>query len=470
VLWLALYFPYFALELRQSLDAPLAIIEKHGSRRYLIAVNAAARAAKLHRGLDAATALARLPTLKLIERSKSAELHAMKAVAAWAEQYSSTVHFDERRWMLWFEVGASLAYFGGLDALRQHVDESIESLGYTAQQGIAPTVECAALLAVHPNSSAVQRKSELIAAITPLPLRLLYLPSDTLEVLRGVGWQAIGDVLSIPRDQLVRRFGDDVTLYIQKLLGELPDPRKAYRAPATYRRRFDLADPIHVVEALLFPLRRLLGELQGYLRARDTALQRLTLELRHHKQPPTLLELRTTAPQRDSGRLLALLREQLDRTPFPDAVTELLLSVDQFVDLGDTQLDLFNTRPQKQNEWGDLLDKLRARLGDQAVRRLGLRNDHRPEQAWCVMKQDDITKDAITLSADEPERPFWLLESTPLRQLPRLLGKPERIESGWWTGNECRRDYYIAETEEGSRWWLYRDEKTKHWFLHGMWS
>jgi protein ImuB len=394
----------------------------------------------------------------------------MKAVAAWAEQYSSIVHFDERRWMLWIEVGASLSYFSGLDALRQHVDESIEALGYTTQQGIAPTVECAALLAVYPNSSAIQRKSELSAAITPLPLRLLYLPPDTLESLRGIGWQTIGDVLSIPRDQLARRFGDDVTLYIQKLLGELPDPRKAYRAPATYRRRFDLADPIHVVEALLFPLRRLLGELQGYLRGRDTALQRLTLELRHHKQSPTILELRTTAPQRDSNRLLALLREQLDRTPFPNAVTELLLSVDQFVDLGDTQLDFFNTRPQKQNEWSDLLDKLRARLGDQAVRRLGLRDDHRPEQAWCVVKQDEVEKDAITLSINEPERPFWLLEPTPLRQLPRLLGKPERIESGWWTGNECRRDYYIAETDEGSRWWLYRDEKTKHWFLHGVWS
>jgi protein ImuB len=331
-------------------------------------------------------------------------------------------------------------------------------------------VECAALLAVHPNSSVVQRKPAVLPAIATLPLRLLNLPSAVLEALRGIGWHTIGDVLSIPRDQLSRRFGEDVTRYIQKLLGEAPDPRKTYRAPATYYRRFDLADPIHVVEALLFPLRRLLGELQGYLRGRDTALQRLTLELRHHKRSPTMLELRTTAPQRDSGRLLALLREQLDRTPFPDAVTELVLSVDHFVDLGDTQLDLFDARPKKEHDWGDLLDKLRARLGDHAVRRLGLRDDHRPEQAWCVVKQDDAAKDEIALEVNEPERPFWLLNPTPLKQLPRLLGKPERIEDGWWTGDECRRDYYIAETAEGSRWWLYRDAKTKNWFLHGVWS
>lgn len=470
MLWLALYFPYFALELRPSSASPLAITEKQGGRRYLIACNSAARAENIHRGLDAATALTRLPSLELIERSTSAELQAMKAVAGWAEQYSSTVHFDAGRWMLWIEIGASLSYYGGLDALSQHVDESVESLGYSTQQGIAPTIECAALLAAHSNSPIVQRKSEVGAALAPLPLRLLYLQRETLDALQGVGWRSIGEVLSIPREQLSRRFGADVTLYVQKLLGEVPDPRKTYRSPATYHRRFDLADPIHVVEALLFPLRRMLGELQGYLRGRDTALQKLTLELRHRKQPPTVIELRTTAPQRDSGRLLALLREQLDRTPLPDDVTELVLSVDRFVDLGDTQLDLFNARPKKETDWGDLLDKLRARLGDHAVRRLGLRDDHRPEQAWCVVKQEEAVKESPAFDANEPERPFWLLEPTPLRQLPRLLGKPERIEDGWWTGDECRRDYYIAETAEGSRWWLYRDEKTKHWFLHGVWS
>jgi protein ImuB len=378
------------------------------------------------------------------------------------------VFFDASRWMLWIEIGASLTYFDGLDTLVRHVDENIESLGYSAQLSVAPTVEGAALLAVQPPFRLAKDTTALIRSISPLALQCLYAPRDTVDALRSVGWQCIGDVLTIPRDQLSRRFGGEFTLYIKKLLGEHPDPRSPYRAPPIYRRRFDFADPIHTTEALLFPLRRMLGELQGYLRGRDTALQRLTLKLSHHKQAPTLVELRTTAPQRDSGRLLALLREQLERTALAASITELMVIVDQFVAPGDTQLDLFNATPRRQNEWFELLDKLRARLGDHAVKRLGLHNDHRPEKAWCVVHQEDI--ETIQPLDTEPERPFWLLEPTPLRQLPRLLGKPERIEAGWWTGDECRRDYYIAETDEGSRWWLYRDEKTKAWFLHGVWS
>ena len=475
MLWLAVYFPQFALDIRPAREStPVAITDKKNARRWLITCNAACHAAGIHRGMDATTALTRDPTLKLVERSKSAERQAMKACGAWAEQYSSSVFLDVTRWMLWMEIGASLAYFGGLDALIQHVDENIESLGYRAQLGIAPTVEAAALFAAHSRvnfrAPIARERKELITALSPLPIRLLNAPADAIDALRSVGWQRIGEVLALPRDQLSRRFGREFTQYIQKLIGEAPDPREPYRAPATYHRRFDFADPIHSIEAMLFPLRRMLGELQGYLRGRDTALQRLHLELRHHKQSPTIIELRTTAPQRDSGRLLALLREQLERTPLPAAITELVLAVDQFVPLGDTQLDLFNTTPKRQNDWADLLDKLRARLGDSAVKRLGLSDDHRPEKAWCVVHQDKPEENSSVIDAAEPNRPFWLLDPTPLKQLPRLLGKPERIEAGWWTGDECRRDYYIAETSEGSRWWLYRDAKQQQWFLHGLWS
>ncbi|HTE40493.1 MAG TPA: DNA polymerase Y family protein, partial [Steroidobacteraceae bacterium] len=418
MLWLSIYFPQFALDIRPSREStPLAITDKHGSRRWLIACNVACQSAGIHRGMDVTGALARDPTLKLVERSKSSERQAMKACGAWAEQYSNSVFFDPSRWMLWIEIGASLTYFGGLDALVRNIDENIESLGYSVRFGVAPTVEAAAIFAVAAQTGGVQHKSKLIDALSPLPIRLLNASPDTIEALKSVGWQRIGEILALPRDQLSRRFGPEFTLYIEKLVGAHPDPREPYRAPTTYRRRFDFADPIHNVEAMLFPLRRMLSELQGFLRGRDTALQRLTLELRHHKQQPTLIELRTTAPQRDSGRLLALLREQLDRTLLPADITELALTVDQFVALGDTQLDLFNTTPKRENDWADLLDKLRARLGDNAVKRLGLSNDHRPEKAWCVVHQDqpeDSVASALNTHDDEPERPFWLLDPTPL--------------------------------------------------------
>jgi protein ImuB len=44
---------------------------------------------------------------------------------------------------------------------------------------------------------------------------------------------------------------------------------------------------------------------------------------------------------------------------------------------------------------------------------------------------------------------------------------PERIETGWWRGPHVERDYYRVETPTGQRFWLFRQNDTGKWFLHG---
>ena len=44
---------------------------------------------------------------------------------------------------------------------------------------------------------------------------------------------------------------------------------------------------------------------------------------------------------------------------------------------------------------------------------------------------------------------------------------PERIETGWWRGDDVRRDYYVVTTPAGSRFWLFRRRNDGRWFLHG---
>jgi len=45
---------------------------------------------------------------------------------------------------------------------------------------------------------------------------------------------------------------------------------------------------------------------------------------------------------------------------------------------------------------------------------------------------------------------------------------PERIETGWWRGDDIRRDYYLVETTAGERFWLFRTLPEEQWFLHGV--
>ena len=44
---------------------------------------------------------------------------------------------------------------------------------------------------------------------------------------------------------------------------------------------------------------------------------------------------------------------------------------------------------------------------------------------------------------------------------------PERIETGWWRGLTVCRDYWRIETETHQQFWVFRDLRNGHWFLHG---
>ena len=390
----------------------------------------------------------------------------MRALADWAHQFTSEVCLDVPRRLLWLEIGESLRYFAGLPALCSQITAGLTALGYAATRGIAPTLEAAALLAHQPGALPALNRADLEARLGSLALHSLALEAAALEHLQATGLTTIGEVLTLPSDALARRFGPATTDYLQRLLGQRPDARPRQVLPDKYRRRYECAQPIETLEGLLFPLRRLLQEFEGYLRGRDRAIQTIALTLRHWQRPETLLVLHTSAPVRDAGCLFALVREKLERTPWPGAVTELELRADEFHAPEILQADFFDDQQRRAAGWSALLDKLRARLGDRAVRRLGLRDDHRPEQAWCIQH------DAVDSGLDDsyPERPLWLLPPTPIDRPSRLLGTPERIEAGWWSGEDASRDYYLAVSAEGARWWLYREVGTDRWFLQGLWA
>ena len=466
MLWLCLRFPYLPIELRPPDLDKVAVTDRAGAHRLVIAANEPARLAAIHAGMQVPHALLREPELRLIDRSRADERRALRALADWSLQFSGTVHLEPARWLVWLEIGASLRYFHGLSTLRSRIERGIHSLHYSASVGIAPSLEAAALFALSTNVSAAADLPEIKSLASPLPLTLLALDQKVLEQLLATGLKTIGDVLEIPTAALARRFGPQVTLYLQRLLGKYPDPRKLHRPSETYRRRYDFADPIHSVEGLLFPLRRLLHEFEGYLRGRDCAIQQIRITLRHRDSPDSAFSLHTSAPVRESARLFALLREKLECTPWASPVTEVILGAQEFLAPEVIQGDFFDDSQRQNASWTALVDKLRARLGEHAVRGLGLHDDHRPERAWCIQNETDNP----AAEAPFPERPLWLIEPTPIGRPSKLLGRPERIEAGWWSGEDTRRDYYVAASPEGARWWLYREVGQDQWFLQGLWA
>lgn len=470
-LWIAIRLPRLPLEaLAPSSSEYCAVFERTGNRRLITCCNEAAAASGISSGmaLGAATALA--PALKARERRISAERHALGSICALAYQVSAMITAQDtapefRGHTVWLEVASSLRLFHGLDAIIGKLESGLARLGYSHQLGIAPTQEGAALLAEARQVPALDR-TQLLAAMKPLPLTLLHLQAATLKALRACGMRRIGEVLAIPTNEFAMRFGQDAMDYLRRLAGWQPDVRRYYRPAERYRRYFEFEGELESTEALLFPLKRLLVELQEYLIARDAAIREFKLEFEHSDAPASVLDIGMSSPSRDAAHLLLLVRERLERVPMPGPVQAITVRADRFALPRIGQKELFVIQSAEDEEWTAVLDRMRARLGSEAIRSLGLADDYRPEKSWLPVPAGSERAAPI-----QKCRPLWLLPSPRLlASRPLCVSEPERSEGGWWDGFDASRDYYTAQTQDGARLWVYQDRSSGGWYLQGLWS
>ncbi|AAZ96782.1 conserved hypothetical protein [Thiobacillus denitrificans ATCC 25259] len=467
MLWLALHFPALSLEVftRGSASAlPLAVVEKQGNRTWVIARNDPAAERGVRPGMAASAAQALADELVVRQRDPGDEQAALTGLAAWAGRFTPSVSLQAPDGLL-LEVGTCLTLHRGLDNLRARVREGVDAMAYSATSACAPTALGAWLLAQAGEETAVDANA-LEARLARLPVGLLDLSPDTRESLDLVGAHTLGDCLKLPRAGLARRYGQGLLDQLDRALGRLPEPRAFFAPPPRFERRLELPAPVEHAEALLFVARRLLPELEGYLALRQAGVQALEYVCRHEGRPDTVLKLGFVKPVRAASRMLLLLRETLERTVLPAPVYAVRLRARRLQPLHGSSPDLF----QRGEEAGDgdlLLERLRVRLGRDAVYGVEAVADHRPERAWRRCEAGTRTKPAAA-----PKRPLWLLpRPLPCRNGDLVLkGAVERIESGWWDGRDATRDYYVAQDRAGARLWVYCERATGEWFVHGLFA
>jgi len=167
-----------------------------------------------------------------------------------------------------------------------------------------------------------------------------------------------------------------------------------------------------------------------------------------------------------------LLRERLDRARLPGRVEAIMLVSEENTVLAARDLSLFPD-PEAADQT-ELIERLCARLGDEAVQALHPHADHRPELAW---RSDRPARPAGRVLPPAP-RPLWLLaQPRPLEQFlrdaqpPVLTDGPERIESGWWEDHDVQRDYFAARTRDGQTLWIFRQPGAGNkWYVHGIFA
>ena len=470
MLWLCLHLPQWSLEAFAPTERPAVAIVHERNRRRIVGCNRAAEQSGLSTATSLTVALALEPRLQVLERNARTERQALERLAAWAYQWSSQITWREAQpkladytAALWIEIGASRTLFGGYAQLLCRFETALRDLQYTYRLGVAPTPEGAELLARAGRRVLATTPERLRTQLGELPIDHLAVSAEVTYALQRSGITRIDALLDLPAAAIARRFGPDLNSYLCRLCGIAPDLRPRYRPPKRYRARSEFGSGVDNIEALLFPLQRMLQEFCGYLCAIDRAAQRYSIIFEHERRAGTRIEMNLATPSRDATRLLALARERLHDFMLPDDAYGLSIAAHEFAEPVVRQRSLFAGEAEIADELRQTLETLAARLGTQAMLSLHTVADHRPEHAWTF----SAAKPAAQLSAD---RPLWILpKPRRLKTRPPVATQPERIEAGWWTA-PCRRDYYRVRSQSGTGCWVFLDRDDGYWYLHGYWA
>ena len=470
-LWLCLRFEQLPLQcLNRSEEQPVVIL----ARQRVLRINDCAAELGIRQGMSGATvrALAGGGSILLLERDIASEQRCLQQLCCWA--YSVTPNLlTWREDCLQLEIGGCLALFGGLDALLADVAGALGSRGYRVRSGLAATPKAAWLLSFAEGNIALDIPRPLPERLANLPLALLDEFADTVDSLRRAGLHTLGDILTLPSAALGRRCGRAFTDFLQQALGEREDLQADYRPPATFNDEYWFGYEVKANEELLPAAQLLLQSLCRFLRNTQLQTGEITWQLLGIDHRIEEVSVRSASSHSDWKNWYQLTRIRFERLQLACSVEGLGLTSRQLRSGQVENIDLFTPGSQRE-PLAALLDRLRSRLGLQAIEQVGCRDEHLPEYALHV-GVDNVANQRGT--RDCAQRPFWLMpEPRPLPQQQgtlrwngalSLVYGPERIEDNWWR-EPASRDYYVAADSGGQYYWVFRDRLARRWYIQGI--
>ena len=471
-LWIAVCLPSLAIECLSAGETslPAVVVEAERGQLHVVAANRVAAEAGIAPGTKLETAMALAVSLQVFERALPLERKSLESLAEWAQTLTSVVSVEAPENLL-LEVAGSLKLFGSLEAIKSRLRDELGRRYRDFRFCIAPTATAALWLARAASADVLQWR-QLAGSLAELPLTVTRWPPEVRALLIDLGLRTVGDCARLPRDGFARRVGRSYLHELDRAFGRSFDLRAEFKAPQAWSSVAELGE--ESVDGAIFmeAAEQLLHELCAKLHMRQAQIAELELAFLHLHRPPTVERFDLREPTLDRDRLLHLIEDRLERSALPVPAVALRMKSGVFRPLERKNADLFETKPLAERAQA-LLERLQGRFGGAAVYGLRTVAEHRPEKAWA--KSADYNgrpaRGETTLPSHET-RPLWLLQKPvaiePRKDSLELVSGPERIESGWWDEQDVARDYYTAKNGRGQRLWVFRDHRTRSWFLHGL--
>jgi protein ImuB len=386
---------------------------------------------------------------------------------------------------LLLEIKGSVRLFGSLEALHADIDAAWSRLELEARSATAPTTLAALWLARAGKRELIEDPGLLAGKLADLPVTATAWDPLKLHTLRAMGVTRIGELLRLPRAGLARRFGRETPLDLDIALARQAAPRRAFVPRERFRERCDFETEIETAAYLVKALEPVADRCSRFLRERQAGVQALELRFSHRTAPVTRIRFGLASVTSDRRRLTDVLVQRLSQLELAAPILRMELRSGPLQPLSAASLEIFASRGGGGRDSApQLIERLRARLGERAVYGICSVPEHRPEAAWRRVHELKVEAawragDAARIDAGA-RRPVWLLDepsrldAADLRQWQEghavLEEGPERIESGWWDGKGIARDYYVVRRTGGARLWVFQERQSKRWYLHGVFA
>jgi len=543
--FLSLWFPRLAAERLVRLEhrlmpGPLAVVADQRGTQVLISLSIEAEAAGLFPGQPLGDARAICPDLASRPANPVAEAGFLTTLRRWAGKFTPWVS-QEPPAALVLDITGCAHLFGGEEGLAFEVERDCAGLGLTVRLGLADTVGAAWALARFAGAAPetgpagdvidqearatrsraakrrhwtrggapprAQRPGQPPARIAPvggtravlasLPVAALRIDGETVEGLTRLGLRRIGDILGTPRAGLARRFGTHLVRRLDQALGVEPEPVSPARPPLSFGLRLRLPEPIGLESDLAAALDRLLPELEARLSRAGRGARRVRAEFSRTDRTMQAIEVGLARACAAPDRIRPLLVMKLGDVDAGFGIDQVRLSVPVHEPVSPEQHRghlAAGERARRRDgvEIDDLMGRIGARLGLEALTRLYPAESHIPEKAANVMAAAFVPPSREWCPG--PERPLrlWPPEPVMIPAGPRLPARfrwrgrvhgvtaaegPERIAPEWWLDDPAwrtgSRDYWRVTTDRGERLWLYFAHGaalSAGWFCHGAFA
>ena len=480
-IWLYVHFPELAIEAvlldmdKLPIDSPIVISSPQKNAQRIICCNQLAKTWGIEPSLSLSTALAICPQLMVVAKNKQQEERLLQQLALISYSFSPEVIVDIDG--LWLNLSGCEQLSHSYQELLKRLQVKLSTQVAFIVTGVGESPLAAKLLCGSQFHKHLPNSHEIQSALVSTPIDRLPSTLKQQQSFKQLGFKTIGDLLKLPRSDLSQRFSNELMATLQLLQGQKPCTLTRFQPSTEFYDEIQNPQGLYNKESLLFPMKTLLQRFSQYLIARQCHCTQLSWRFEPLLGDHQTMTLNLSSSKNNCSSLFTLSRIQLEAIELPQSIERVSLFCNQFVDVTESNFDLFGNQVLLENQASELIDKLYARLGVNALSQLVTSEEYLPELANNTQPPSKNTK--TNYVASKAPQPLWLLnEPIPIQERNQklywrrpltIISGPERLCGNWWQ-SEQQRDYYLACDSKCARYWIFRETTDKCWFVHGLFS